>query len=163
MSNTLQSERPAWNEQMLEELANQVGTKIYEWGQDETPVEECIEAAKKILKYHINDNGYVLAKELEDCGFEPDAELVEVLDSVWYQKHQILNKYIKQWVANSAIKLELSVGQKVIAKLSKGEKECEIVDLKNETAQYGLWYEGIGHLKGKGCVIVNCENIIQVL
>lgn len=152
--------RPTWSSEMEKELAEIVGKELNNWCNNETPLENCIESSEKVLKWHLNDNGYKLAKEFEDEGFTPDAELVEVLDSVSYDTIKIREKHIKQWVADNQIILDLQEGQTVIAKLvRKGEVECEIVKLYPETAQYGLWYEGIGYEKGKGHTIVNYENV----
>lgn len=155
--------RPTWTTEMETELSQIVGKEINEWCNDETPLEDCVESAQKVLKWHLNDNGYELAKEFEDEGFTPNPELVELLDSVSYDTIKIRETHIKKWVADNQIKLDLVVGEKVIAKLvRKGEIESEIVKLYPETAQYGLWYETIGHEKGKGHTIVNFENVRPV-
>lgn len=164
MSETLTVSRPTWNDEMVKELAQIVGKQVNEWCSDETPLEDCIETAEKILQWHSNDNGYELAKEFEDEGFSPDSELVEILDSVSYDRSKVQETFIKKWVIENSLKLELVEGQKVIAKLvRKGEVEGEIVKLYPETMQYGFWYDGQGSAKGKGHTYVNFENIVSVL
>jgi hypothetical protein len=78
MTETLTVTRPTWNDEMVKELAQIVGKQVNEWCNDETPLEDCIETAEKVLKWHSNDNGYELAKEFEDEGFSSDSELVTV-------------------------------------------------------------------------------------
>lgn len=164
MSETLTVSRPTWNDEMVKELAQIVGKQVNEWCNDETSLEDCIETAEKILKWHSNDNGYELAKEFEDEGFSPDSELVEILDSVSYDRSKVQETFIKKWVTKNNLKLELTEGQKVIANLvRKGEVEGEIVKLYPETMQYGFWYDGQGSAKGKGHTYVNFENIVSVL
>jgi hypothetical protein len=164
MSETLTVPRPTWNDEMVKELAQIVGKQVNEWCNDETPLEDCFETAEKILKWHSNDDGYELAKEFEDEGFSPDSELVEILDSVSYDRSKVQESFIKKWVAENNLKLELTEGQKVIAKLvRKGEVEGEIVKLYPETMQYGFWHEGQGCDKGKGHTYVNFENVVSVL
>lgn len=156
--------RPTWNDEMVKELAKIVGKQVNEWCNNETPLEDCIETAEKVLQWHSNDNGYDLAKEFEDEGFSPDSELVEILDRVSYDRSKVQESFIKKWVADNNLKLELVEGQKVIAKLvRKGEVEGEIVKLYPETMQYGFWYEGQGSVKGQGHTYVNFENIASVL
>lgn len=164
MSETLKVTRPVWNDEMVKELAKIVGKQVNEWCNDETPLEDCIGTSEKILEWHSNDNGYELAKEFEDEGFSPDTELVEILDSIFSDRSTIQENFVKKWVAENNLKLELCIGQKVIAKLvRKGEVEGEIVKLYPETMQYGFWYEGQGSEKGKGHTYVNFENVVSIL
>ena len=161
---TLIPSRPTWNDEMVKELAQIVGRQVNEWCNDETPLEDCIETAEKILQWHSNDNGYELAREFEKEGFCPDSELVEILDNVSYNRIKIQETFIKKWVIDNNLKLELVEGQKVIAKLvRRGEVEGEIVKLYPETMQYGFWDKGQGFQKGKGCIHVNFENVVSVL
>ena len=112
MSETLTATRPTWNDEMVKELAKIVGKQVNEWCNDEIPLEDCIEDAEEILKWHSNDNGYGISKEFEDKGFSPDSELVEILDSVSYERIKVREKFIKKWVAENNLKLELVEGQK---------------------------------------------------
>lgn len=153
------SSRPSWNNEMLEELAQIVGKMVNGWCDNETELEDCINTAKKILK-HNSDDGYELAKDFESEGFSPDSELVEILNYVSYEKNTIINNCIRKWVVDNSLKLEFVVGQNVIVKLNyKGDKVCEIMKLIPEEMKYGIWYDGIGYQKGKGCIIVNSENV----
>lgn len=164
MSETLTVTRPTWNDEMVKELAQIVGKQVNEWCNDETPLEDCIEKAEKVLQWHSNDNGYEIAKEFEDEGFSPDSELVEILDGVSYERSKVQETFIKKWVTENNLKLELTEGQKVIVKLvRKGEVEGEIVKLYPETMQYAFWHTGQGYEKGKGHTYVNFENVVSVL
>lgn len=164
MSETLTTTRPTWNDEMVKELAQIVGKQVNDWCNYETPLEDCIEKAEKILKWQSNDNGYELSKEFEYEGFSPDIELVEILDSVSYEKSKVQGTFIKKWVSKNGLKLDLVEGQKVIAKIvRKGEVEGEIVKLYPETMQYGFWHEGQGCEKGKGHTYVNFEDVVSVV
>lgn len=164
MSGTLTVKRPTWNDEMVRELAQIVGKQVNEWCNNKTPLEDCIETTEKILQWHSNDNGYELAREFEYKGFSPDSELVEILDSVSYGRIKVQETFIKRWVVENNLKLDLVEGQKVIAKLvHKGEVEGDIVKLYPETMQYGFWHEGQGFEKGKGHTYVNFENVVSVL
>ncbi len=159
MENILSLNRPTWNDEMNKELAKIVGKLVNDWCNNETPLNDCIEVAEKILLWHKNDDGYTLAKEFEDEGFASDSQLVDMLDSVTYETSSVQDSFIKKWVTENNLKLQLVEGQKVKAKLVfKGEIECEIVKLYPETMQYGVWYEGHSSPKGKGHTIINYEN-----
>ncbi len=158
------TQRPVWNRVMLEKLSLVVGGLIFDWCTDDISLEDCIESSKKVLEFNSNSNGYELAKEFEDEGFSPDSELVDILDSVWYEKHKIQEGFEKQWVSENALKLDYVVGQKVVAELTRlGEVECEIMALYPETMEYGLWHENHSCEKGKGHTIIGCENILKLV
>jgi len=164
MSETLTIARPTWNDEMVKELAKIVGPKVNEWCNHETPLEDCIETAEKVLKLHSNDNGYELAKAFEDEGFSPDSELVEILDSVSYDRSKVQESFIKKWVTENNLKLELVEGQKVIARLfHRADVEGEIVKLYPETMRYGFWYADTVFAKGRGHICLNCENVVSVI
>lgn len=157
--------RPTWNDEMLDELSTVVGKLVFDWCDDDTDLEDCVESAKKVLEFNSNSNGYELAKEFEDEGFSSDSELVDILDGVWYEKHKIIEKAVKDWVSINNLKLEYEVGDKVIAKFHKsqgGDIECEVVQLYPETMQYGLWHENHSSPKGKGHVIVEFERVSKL-
>jgi hypothetical protein len=153
--------RPTWNDEMNKELAKYTGEILNKWCNNNVDLEECIEYAEDVLKWHKNDDGYTLAKEFEDKGFSPDSQLVDELDCVSYESIQILERHNKKWVAENNLKLVFEVGDQVLVKLSmKGTKECEIMKLYPETMQYVVWYEGQGSIKGTGGTIVNSENVL---
>ena len=102
---TVKSTRPKWNEEMFKELALYVGKIINKWCNNETPLEDCVESATKVLQWHIHDDGYQIAKELEQEGFNSDSQLVEELDDVFHEKNSILERHIKQWTIDSKIHL----------------------------------------------------------
>ena len=149
--------RPKWNEEMLDELSLKVGTIINNWCNNETPLEDCIESAKKVLKYNLNEDGYVLAKEFEDEGFGSDSQLVEELEDVFYIKDSILSKNIEKWVADNNIKLTLSTNDIVLVKDKGKEVEAKIVELLSNKCQYGVWWDGLS--KNTICRIFNAEDV----
>ena len=106
---TVKSTRPKWNEEMFKELALYVGKIINKWCNNETPLEDCVESATKVLQWHIHDDGYQIAKELEQEGFNSDSQLVEELDDVFHEKNSILERHIKQWTIDSKIHLLLPI------------------------------------------------------
>lgn len=163
MSEKLKVIRPTWNLEMVKELAKIVGKKVNEWCNDEKPLEDCIETAQKVLQRHSNDSGNTLGMEFENEGFSPDTELAEILDNVFFDRIKVQEKFVKKWVAENDLKLELVEGQNVIAKLFQGEVEGEIVKMYPETMQYGFWHEGQGCEKCKGHIIVNFENVHPIL
>lgn len=158
---TIKTERPKWDDQMTMELAVQVGEIVNQWCEDSESLEECVEAASKILKYHSSDDGYQLAKAFEDYGFDADPNLVNTLDDVFFKKQSILKKHIKQWVVQNNLVLEFGLGEIVRVKKNSipSDTECDVVKLYPETMQYGIWYEGHSSEKGTGHRIINSEDV----
>jgi len=108
------------------------------------------EDAAYIAEWHGTDNGYEIAKELEDrnCISSPDMSLVEALDWVSSHTGDVLKSKVKEWVKEHDIKLEYSIGDQVRIDLyTKNNVVGEIVKFYPETAQYGVWTECIGKPK----------------
>jgi hypothetical protein len=163
MINTKNS-RPKWNDEMTKELAKIVGKKVNEWCQNESDLESCIESCERILKWCRNDNGYEIAKEFDNDGFVPDSELVDILDSVSYYSHGVMENAVKKWVSENDLKLKYSIGQNCVSKLiGLGDVECEIIELYPNTLQYGVWHKSLPYARGKGHRIVNEEDVINLI
>ena len=153
------SPRPVYNDAMAVLLAEKVGGIVFKWCEKETPLEDCIESAKKVLRFGSNDDGYELAKSFEDEGYAPNADLVELLDGVWYEKSQILSDAIKAWVVEDIIQPELTVGAKVKATIGGKLVDGEIVVVDIDRAQYGVWVASEGKEKGKHHYCVDYEKV----
>ena len=152
--------RPKWNNEIKKELAKRVGKIVFDWANDGTDLDDCIDYAYEILEHNSNDNGYELAKEFEEQGFSPDAYLVDALDDVMYIKDSVIKEFIEKWVAENSLKLDFDIGQIVTANIRrKGEIKCEIVKLFPKTMQYGLWYEDSGCDRNAWCQITNYEEV----
>lgn len=155
--------RPVFNDIMIEELANDIGKDVHKWCQQNNEyidLEDCIEAAKSIIIWHLNDNGYQLAKEFEDkLMISPDTELTEILDDVSWQADKILERYVKAWVKSDDIKADLPIGSIVRIKIKNKDVEGEIVQIYDDVAKYGVCVESLGQVKGKSHYLVHFENV----
>lgn len=130
------SPRPTFNEAMRFELAKEIGKEIFDWCNGETSLADCISDCNDIFKYHVNDNGYELAKEFEDKGYFPDTELVEILDRVWSAKDDLIRKAVKKWVTEDDIKPSIEIGASVLVQYGHNKVEGTITGLHSETAEY---------------------------
>jgi hypothetical protein len=155
--------RPTFDENMLAELAEHVGSIINEHCTYKDHF-DCVEDAKTVLEWNYNSDGYGLAKEFENKGYEGSTELANDLDCVSSEYDNILNKAVRNWVKENDIKLDLMMGTKVIIDAwRKNNEEGEIVALYPETAQYGVWVESINKPKGKSHYLINFEKIKSVV
>jgi len=134
-------ERPKWNDKMLNELAVFTADIIAKWSDDDSDIQDLIEDCESILRYHKDDDGYELAKQFEDLGYESDRALVEELDIVSYECLDILKRHIKKWVAENNLTLDFKIGDNVKFDDRTGVKNGIIRDLRPETMQYVIWHE----------------------
>lgn len=161
------STRPTFNDTILDELSEEIAKSVHEWNNDvNEPFESTLEAVKDILSSASarNENGYDLAKRFEDKGFEPDPQLVEILDYVSYAEMQILDKYIQKWVIEDEIKPELPIESKILVKgnfFNPAMLEGIITGYREKTAEYLVCIPSKGQtIDGKTRSIIKYENAI---
>lgn len=82
------------------------------------------------MRWH--GDGYEIAKQLDDRGWSPDAELVEILNEAGPAKWDAHAALVKEWVAREGVKLTIATHADV--KTSRGNGK--IVALRTETAEY---------------------------
>lgn len=153
------SPRPTFNEAMRLELAKEIGKEVFDWCNGDTPLEDCISDCNDIFKYHVNDNGYELAKEFEDKGYSPDPQLVEILDGVWSAQSDLIRKAVKKWVIEDKIEPTIEVGASVIVQYGHKKVEGVITGTYPETAEYKVMIPSEGMtLEGSKRAIIKYEN-----
>lgn len=92
-------------------------------------------------------DGYEIAKSLERIGWEPDAELVEIVSEAFSKKKAVLDKACEEWVRAYNIK-EIPVGTKVKFILEPG---LGTVTDNMPSGKSVVAYDR--HAKGGGCVV----------
>lgn len=149
-----QSPRPIFNDDMLRKLA--IFTADILDGVDSDDEEE-METISEILKRHKHDDGYELAKQFDDEGYNIDVSIVCDLDRVSDYARELVRDAIKEWVISDDIKPKIAVGTRVklnypIKGASDGtisgliEKEAKYMihlDCDRETLNYIIDYEDI--------------------
>jgi len=153
------SPRPTFNDDMLVLLSEEIGKEICQWNSDGTSLANCVEDARDILKRNHYQNGYDLAKEFEDKGYSPDAQLVEILDSVDYSKIALVTKSVKKWVIEDKIEPPFEILTKVIVQYGHKKVEGTITNFHKETAEYLVCIESEGHsIDGSTRAVIKYEN-----
>lgn len=156
--------RPVWNDEMTAEIQKEISEILQNWDKQLTS-DDAFEIAKEIPYYAFRENGYELAKRLEDDGgITPDAELVEDLDYLNYRHYHILNKHIKNWVKENNLTLTLPIGTIVefIDTTNNKKVIAEITNHYPEDLNYGVWWEGMNHPKGEACRILASDKIKEL-
>lgn len=82
--------------------------------------QEVYKDALNLVEGPIPYDGYGLAKVLEHRGYDPDSELVEILDDVWLITRRAVDKATAEWVEEYAIKIPVQVGDYVKVRFGHG-------------------------------------------
>jgi hypothetical protein len=96
------------------------------------------------------DNGYDLAKEMEGLGYEPDAQLVDILDSAVFHLYSVENRKLAEWVVASGARPKLKVGDRVKVRKFLADKtlyDGEIVSIDEKQGKYTVFSEALGHVR----------------
>lgn len=139
----------AVHEAFIEEMI----PELLDWGGGSLHEDDIRDNLIKLFKYRsTHDDGYKLARELENINYrwDPDTELVEILDCARATEARALGTATREWVEKEGIKPAHSVGDLVIHDYHKrGEMQFEITKINFEKAEYQLTSEALGHIKEK--------------
>lgn len=87
-------------------LVTEIAPKLKKWlgSSSDTTLSECQQHLEECFRHSTSQNGYELSKNLQDnFGYNPDSNLVEDLDCVWFLKNRFLKSIEKIWVAKKNI------------------------------------------------------------
>ena len=162
-SETFTNERPtkitAAQEQ---EFYKEIAEEIIDNNWSESDVEDI---AEDISNLSLHENGYELAKDLENGSrnnayYDIDVEFCEFLDNISWKKSDILRKNVKDWVAAHNPQPKFAEGQKLIVEidLNREKKKGAIVFVNgfNEKEAYYLIDE---NPEFKGGTIITYEKV----
>jgi hypothetical protein len=142
-SEVFQKERPTGpTEKQLEAMYAQIAQELIDDGYSEDDLATITEDIKNL--YPFNQNGYELAKELEDNGcasYEFNAEFVEWLDWVCLRPLEIKSKNILDWVKAHNPQPKFAIGTKLyvmerLSLLLNKDQPVYIVGIDEQQACY---------------------------
>ncbi len=119
---------------LREELGDDLG------GSDE-------EVAEDLADVLHEDDGYRLARALEEKGWDPDARMVEVLDGAGSLKYDVNRDAVRAWVMANNINPPLECGAMVRFSIRHVDHSGEIVRIDLENARYVVFCAALGHLR----------------
>jgi len=150
------TERPKYHDKRIPEMvAEKLLPKVLEYlrqnsGADEEDVRKDLRDALR----HGDDDGFTLCYNLKrDCHWDPDSELVEIMDEAGYFRNKSHDELVQQWVAEEKIVLSLPVGATVRVttrrKFRQPEEEFDgvVTTLLPETARYVIRIPALGHVE----------------
>ena len=82
-------------------------------------------------------DGFAIAKDLDDKGWNADAELVELMDRGFVQNAE--REMVKQWVQCLGVKPQYAVGDTVtMLRGYNGHNRGVIIEIREDEATYGI-------------------------
>ncbi len=144
---TLTTPRPKTSDaEIIRKAAEKLAPEVAEWIGDGTPVEDIIPDLEKAMRW--SRDGYKLARELDD--YDPDAQLVEILDSAEHYKSQAKEKACEEWVKSEGLEAP-EIGSEVIDS-AKPEHGVGIVGRNWPDGRSTVSFATLGHVtEGMGC------------
>lgn len=126
--------------------------EIAAWFGDDAPVEESEVAKHKADLVEAfgrgEDDPYRVARRLERSGWDPDADLVEVIGSVAWKIHGAHKAAVRAWVAAGGVAADLPAGTKIRHR-DLGGHVGEIVDPTGHDprldGKYVVFCAALGH------------------
>lgn len=130
-------------------IATQLAPAVLDWLDDATcSLSDIIRDLENVFNYY-DLEGYALAKSLENRGYIPDSNLVEILDRAYFIESKVVKDATTQWVIDNNIVPAYAIGHVVTYKPSTyGPKLTgEIVRIDESTAKYHIFCEADGHVR----------------
>lgn len=131
-------------------------------GDDAADNEASIKSITEAIRY--DDDGYAIARHLEHDGWDPDAQMVDTLDSAFSEKLRACETETSKWVDENGIKPEFAVGSSVRFKDRSTRKSHvgEVTKVELDQARYWLFCEELGHVRegvGTHAIVLNYEDV----
>jgi hypothetical protein len=153
------SKRPTINDEtVIYQAAKILAVKVAEWlddGETAPTDSELIENIKDAIRH--NDDGFDIAVEMQDIGYDPDAELVDILDKAFIIKKALVEEACEDWVIVNKINGP-DIKTKVLVNGNTG-----IVIKNHKDGRSTVSIPALGHvLEGAGThgKVINWEDLV---
>lgn len=159
---TVELKRPTFNDEMRLELAKIIGKEVYDWCNGDTDLEDCINDCNDVFRLETS-NAFEMAKDLERKGYSPDAELVEIMDGVYYEQSRLVEKAVKQWVIDNDIQPPIKGQARVMVKYGWNKVEGIIVGVYADRALYKVCIPSEGMtVDGDRSALIKYEDATEI-
>jgi hypothetical protein len=147
------SARPGMNDasvvaKHMEAIREQVRQYLIQDGEPEPDMEQAMEDVARAMKFEFD--GYRIAQDLEHLGWNADAQLVELMETLGHERSEAHRAIVHQWVIDEGITPKLAVGDQVsfTQRRPEGNRfEGEITKIDGEHAQYLINVPSLGHVR----------------
>ena len=141
---------------VIEAASHKVAKQVQEWLHQKCNINDPVELEEirlsllDILNY--NKDGYEMAKDMEDQGYDSDSALVEIMDSANWVISAEYDKMVEKWMSENSVKPQLKLGDivKITEKNDRFKKdvyEGEIVSIDEKKGEYHVFIESLGHVR----------------
>jgi hypothetical protein len=90
--------RPTINDpEIIRAAAEKILPKVMQWLPDYEPEESVLHDLCHAMKWG-RDDGYAMTKRLDDKGWSPDSELVDIMNDAGFELSSVLEKAEREWV-----------------------------------------------------------------
>jgi hypothetical protein len=152
------SKRPTINDEaVIHQAAALLAAKMEEWltgSKEAMPNDRRIEDIKDSIRH--NNDGFSIAVELQDIGYDPDTELVNILDETLTIKSKLVQNACEDWVEVNELS-EPELGAKVLVNGKEG-----IVIKNHKDGRSTVNIPALGHvMNGSGTYgkVINWEDL----
>lgn len=113
-------------------------------GASEKNEADLLDCLTKTFERYGDDDGYVIARQLEDdFGTESDEELVSIMSKVEIEVEAEIAKLTKEWVVQNNILPKFAVGDQVSAKYGLSHITGKVESINRDRATYSLEVDGM--------------------
>lgn len=143
-------ERPGPNDEAVDALlAERMLGRVLDWlrqsGEKDPDGDEVREELEEVME--LETDGYQIARNLDNKGWDVDADLVAILDSAQSKRYFIANELVAKWVTDNNILPPLAVGAIVGFKQERNTYAGEITKIDAKHATYTVFCGELGHVR----------------
>ena len=156
--------RPTWpDDYVVRKAAELLAPKLKAWlvecdKHDDTPLDDIVNDLAKAMDWHTD--GYELAKNLEREGWMPDAQMVEVLESAAFAKHDAVAFMCKEWV--KAYGVQPPPLEAMVKDPKHPERGVGLITENHSDGRSTVMFPKLGHVRegaGNHGLILNWEDL----
>ncbi len=108
-------------------------------------MDEVMQQVESAMQYE--EDGYRIAKYLDDLGWDADADLVELMDQLGCARHDAHQQATRAWVADEQIRPLFAMGQQVEFTQRQQRLSGEITKIDHQHAKYLVFVASLGHVR----------------
>ena len=132
----------------VREYLLQSGDRDPHYPHDPDNIDAAMEDVERAMD--LESDGYRIAANLEDCGWNADAKLVEVMHDLVSERSDAHRRIVRDWVRAEGIRQAFAVGDRVVFESRKNrpaEVDGEIIKIDAEQGYYLVFIASEGHVR----------------
>lgn len=140
-----------YDNEVLSAAVDSIFSRLVDWLQENPDSEEAENIKEQVIEAadrDLNLDGYRVSKSLEErfC-WEPNSDLVSILDDLSFGAHSALSRQVAAWVTKENITAQCKIGDLVTFKRFGKEVRGEVVRIDELQATYTVYCESEGHVR----------------